>query len=545
MNETYDYIIIGAGSAGCVMANRLSETGDKVLLLEAGPMDRNLLIHIPAGVYSVYRDPKINWNYQTEDEPALDGRNVDMPRGKVVGGSSSINSMVYMRGHPLDYDRWEADYDLPGWSYADCLPYFKAGETSDRGADDWRGDSGPLSVTRGGLDNPLYDAFIEAGDQAGQGRSEDLNGYNPEGVARFDATKRKGRRCSAAVAHLRPALARENLTLMTDVLARRILFDGVWAEGVAFEHRGQQRNAHAAKEVILCGGAINSPQLLMLSGVGPGDHLRAHGIDPVLEVNGVGQNLMDHPTVMLKYACKKPVTIDYLQNPLRKAMAGTRWLLNQTGPAASNVWEAGGLVRGNSDVPYPNLQYHFGPVAAEFKNGRMKLFQAFSIHVDQLRPRFRGEVRLTSADPKTKPALYFNYLSTAHDEREIIEGVRKCREVIAQRAFDGFRGEELCPGPDIQIDLEILAAVRGMTETDYHPCGTCRMGGDEDAVVDGEMRVRGVEGLRVVDASVMPQIISANLNGPIQMIAARAADFVLGRPQLPAFHARFSFQEQA
>lgn len=542
MANTYDYIIVGAGSAGCVMANRLSETGDSVLLLEAGPMDRSLMIHIPAGVYSVYRDPKLNWNYQTEDEAALDGRNIFMPRGKVVGGSSSINSMVYMRGHPLDYDRWEADYDLPGWSYADCLPYFKAGEASDRGADDWRGDSGPLSVTRGGHSNPLYDVFVEAGEQAGQGRSEDLNGYNPEGMARLDATKRNGRRCSAAVAHLRPALARTNLTLMTNVLARRILMDGVRAEGIEFDQRGKRQTAFAAKEVILCGGAINSPQLLMLSGIGPGDHLRAHGIEPLLDVKGVGQNLMDHPTVVVQYACKKPVTIDYLQNPLHKAAAGARWLINQTGPAASNVWEAGGLVRGNTDVAYPNLQYHFGPVAADFEGGRMKLSQAFSIHIDQLRPRFRGEVLLRSADPTAKPALHFNYLTTAHDEREIIEGVRKCREVIAQRAFDEFRGEEILPGADLTTDADILAAVRGMTETDYHPCGTCRMGGDEAAVVDGEMRVRGAEGLRVVDASVMPHIISANLNGPTQMIAARAADFVLGRPQLPPFHARFRFQ---
>ena len=541
MSETYDYIIVGAGSAGCVMANKLSEIGDSVLLLEAGPMDRNLLIHIPAGVYSVYRDPKINWNYQTEDEPALHGRNISMPRGKVVGGSSSINSMVYMRGHPLDYDRWASEFGLPGWSYADCLPYFKAGEASDRGADDWRGGDGPLSVTRGGLGNPLYDVFVEAGGQAGQGQSEDLNGYNPEGVARFDATKRNGRRCSAAVAHLKPALKRPNLTLLTRVLARQILFNGARAEGIEFDLRGTRHKAFAGKEVILCGGAINSPQLLMLSGVGPGDHLRAQGIEPVLDVKGVGQNLMDHPTVVVQYACKKPVTIDYLQNPIHKAMAGARWLANQTGPAASNVWEAGGLVRGNDDVPHPNLQYHFGPVAADFENGRMKMSQAFSIHIDQLRPRFRGEVLLRSANPLDKPALHFNYLSTPHDELEIIEGVRKCREVIAQRAFDEFRGEEILPGADVRTDSEILAAVRGMSETDYHPCGTCRMGGDEDAVVDGEMRVRGAEGLRVVDASVMPNIISANLNGPTQMIAARAADFVLGRPQLPPFRAKFSF----
>lgn len=328
MSETYDYIIVGAGSAGCVMANKLSEIGDSVLLLEAGPMDRNLLIHIPAGVYSVYRDPKINWNYQTEDEPALHGRNISMPRGKVVGGSSSINSMVYMRGHPLDYDRWASEFGLPGWSYADCLPYFKAGEASDRGADDWCGGDGPLFVTRGGLGNPLYDVFVEAGGQAGQGQSEDLNGYNPEGVARFDATKRNGRRCSAAVAHLKPALKRPNLTLLTRVLARQILFNGARAEGIEFDLRGTRHKAFAGKEVILCGGAINSPQLLMLSGVVPGDHLRAQGIEPVLDIKGVGQNLMDHPTVVVQYACKKPVTIDYLQNPIHKAMAGARWLAN-------------------------------------------------------------------------------------------------------------------------------------------------------------------------------------------------------------------------
>ena len=541
--DTYDYVIAGAGSAGCVLANKLSADGrNSVLVLEAGPMDRDLMIHVPAGVYKAYRDPKINWNYVTENEPELFGRNVDMPRGKVVGGSSSINSMVYMRGHPLDYDRWAGERGLTQWRYADCLPYLKAGEASDRGADDWRGGDGPLGVTKGSFDNPLFDTFIEAGDQVGQGRSDDLNGYQPEGVAQLDATKKDGRRCSAAVAHLKPALGRSNLKLLTRAMVRRVIIDGNRASGIVFEHCGERRTVHAEKEVILCGGAINSPQTLMLSGIGPAEHLRAHGIEPVLDLPGVGRNLQDHASIIVQYACTKSFAIHKVDAPLRRMLAGAQWLINRSGIAASNIWEAGGLIRGNGDVPYPNLQYHFGPVGFEYDGDKIRLRQAFALHIDQLRPRSRGHIELKSANPDDKPAMFFNYLDDRHDLMELVEGVHRARELTSQPAFDAFRGAELDPGPDVRTDREIEAAIRAMTVTDFHPCGSCRMGNGSDAVVDGELRVHGIEGLRVVDASVMPQIISGNLNAPTQMIAARATDFILCQSQLPPFEARFSFQ---
>ncbi|MEM7216182.1 MAG: GMC family oxidoreductase N-terminal domain-containing protein, partial [Pseudomonadota bacterium] len=379
-SQAFDYIVVGAGSAGCVLANKLSADGsNRVLILEAGPMDRDIMIHMPAGVYKVYQDPKINWNYNTEDEPKLFDRNISMPRGKVVGGSSSINSMVYMRGHPLDYDRWADEHGLEHWRYANCLPYFKTGETSDRGADDWRGDSGPLGVTKGYYDNPLYDAFIDAGEQAGQGRSEDLNGFNPEGVARFDATKRNGRRCSAAVAYLRPALSRQNLTLLTRAMVWNIEFEGNRAAGITFQRNGKMQTVYAEKEVILCGGAINSPQTLMLSGIGPENHLREHGIEPRVNLPGVGQNLQDHASIVVQYECKKSFPIHKITNPARKVAAGAWWVFTRDGIVASNIWEAGGLIRGNDQVPYPNLQYHFGPVGFEYEGTKIKLRQAFAI----------------------------------------------------------------------------------------------------------------------------------------------------------------------
>ena len=541
--NTFDYIIVGAGSAGCVLANKLGADGRKtILILEAGPMDHDLMIHVPAGVYRTWHEPKLNWNYHTEPEPELHDRSVFMPRGKVVGGSSSINSMVYMRGHPLDYDRWASECGLTQWRYEHCLPYFKAGETSDRGGDDWRGDSGPLGVSKGSFDNPLYDAFIAAGEQAGQGRSDDLNGFNPEGVARFDATKKNGRRCSAAVAHLRPALKRGNVTLLVRAMAKRVLFTGNRAYGIAFDHKGAERIVHAGTQVILSGGAINSPQLLMLSGIGPADHLSDKGIKPFVNLPGVGQNLQDHASIILQYECTKSFPIHKVDAPWRKAAAGLQWVFTRSGMAASNIWEAGGLIRGNDQVTYPNLQYHFGPVGFEYNDGDIKLLQAFAIHVDQLRPRSKGAMFLKSGNPYDKPSLHFAYLAEPGDLDELVEGVHKTRDLVAQNAFDDLRGAELVPGPQVGSDAEIRDWVRLATTTDFHPCGTCRMGHGADAVVDDEMRVYGVEGLRVVDASVIPQIMSGNMNAPTQMIAARAADHITGVPQLAPEKVKFAFE---
>ena len=546
-NKIYDYIIVGAGSAGCVLANRLSEDGTySVLVLEAGPMDRNPLIHIPAAVFKVFKNPKLNWNFMTEGEPETSNRSIEMPRGKVIGGSSSINSMVYMRGHPLDYDRWGNDFNLPKWSYAQCLPYFKAGETSDRGADDWRGGSGPLNTTKGKLESPLFEAFVDAGAQSDHGYSEDLNGYKPEGIARFDSTTRNGRRCSAAVAHLYPALRRKNCTLVTGATVQKITIEGDRATGIEYTHDGNLNRVEASHEIILSGGAINSPQILMMSGIGPADHLCKHGIEVKLDLPGVGQNLQDHPTVLVKYACTKSMAIHRALHPVNLAMAGTKWLFTRRGPAASVFWEAGGLIRSSHKMDYPDIEIQFGPAGFNFmKNNGISLDQAFTVHVDQSRPTSVGHIELRSANPADKPKMFFNYLETEDDRQRLIQGIRRTREIIAQKAFDPYRGEEIYPGPDLTTDAELLNYIKANVSTDYHPSCTCRMGMDADAVVDEEMRVHGINGLRVVDASIMPRITSANLNAPTQMIAARAADFILGRPQLEPFKANFHFMENA
>ncbi|MBT8437157.1 MAG: choline dehydrogenase, partial [Gammaproteobacteria bacterium] len=496
MNREYDYIILGAGSAGCVLANRLSESGEhSVLIVEAGPVDSKLLIHIPAGVYSVYKDPSINWNYNSEAEPDLHQRNIELPRGKVLGGSSSINSMVYMRGHPKDYDRWNDELGLKGWSYADCLPYFKRGESSERGENEWRGGSGPLGVSRARLENPLFDALLEAGKTSGQGHSEDLNAYKPEGLARFDSTTRDGRRCSAAVAHLKPSLSRPNLDLVTHALVEQVLLENKRATGVRFQHRGKVQIIRANREVILCCGAIKSPQVLMLSGIGPAAELNKHGISIRHEMPTVGQNLQDHLKIHCTWRCTRPITYQHVAKPWHKLAIGLRWLVKKEGFGASNIWEAGGLIRGNESVDYPNLQYHFAPMAATYEGRKIKLAQGFTLQVEQLRPTSRGQVTLNSADPTDKPAACFNYLSNDHDLRELVEGYHKINELIMQPAFIASRGDRTSPEPDIKSDNEIEDWIRATASTDYHPSGSCRMGNDDDAVVDAEMKVHGIERL--------------------------------------------------
>ena len=543
MKMEYDYIILGAGSAGCVLANRLSESGEhSVLVIEAGPMDRKLLIHIPAGVHSVYKDPSINWNYQSEVEADLEQRNIELPRGKVVGGSSSINSMVYMRGHPLDYDRWQQELGLEGWSYANCLPYFRKGETCERGENEWRGGSGPLGVSSAKLENPLFDAFLEAGTQSGQGRSDDLNGYKPEGLARLDSTIWKGRRSSAAVAHLKPALSRANLDLVTDALVERIEIENHRAVAVKFLHRGVAKNLRANREIIVSCGAIKSPQLLMLSGIGPRAELDQHQIKPVHVMAGVGRNLQDHIKIHCAYRSTQAITYHRVDRPWNKLAIGLRWLATKKGFAASNIWEAGGLIHGNETVDYPNLQYHFAPIAVFYEGRKIKLLQGFTLQIDQLRPASRGYIGLHSADPADRPAVHFNYLSDPKDIQELIEGRHRIQELVSQPAFDAFRGEPIDPASDLETDREIINWIRETASTDFHPSCSCRMGMDDYAVVDAQMKVHGIDGLRVVDASVMPDIVSGNLNAPIQMIAARAADFILGNPALAAEQASFHFQ---
>ena len=543
MKSEYDYIILGAGSAGCVLANRLSESGEfKVLVVEAGPMDNKLMIHIPAGVHSVYKDPGINWNYQSEQEPDLAQRQVELPRGKVLGGSSSINSMVYMRGHPLDYDRWNNEPGLDGWSYADCLPYFRAGETSERGEDAWRGGSGPLGVARAKLENPLFDAFLEAGGSSDQGQSQDLNGFQPEGVARLDSTIRNGSRCSAAVAHLKPALVRSNLELITQALVECVLLDNKRARGVRIQHRGDSHEIRARREVIVACGAIKSPQLLMLSGIGPAAELEKHGIEVRQELPGVGQNLQDHLKIHCTWRCTQPITYQHVTRPWNKLAIGVRWLTSRSGFGASNLWEAGGLIHGNEQVAFPNLQYHFAPIAADFDGRQIRMSQGFTLQADQLRPASRGKILLNSANPADKPAVHFNYLADPQDLRELHEAYHKINELVSQPAFDTLRGERCTPAPAVKSSRDIEHWIRATASTDYHPSCSCRMGTDEQAVVDRELKVHGIDGLRVVDASVMPDIVSGNLNAPTQMIAARAADFILGKAPLAAEFASFHFQ---
>ncbi len=532
--QEFDYIIAGAGSAGCVLANRLTEDdGARVLVLEAGPQDYSLFIHMPSAFAYPMASTKYNWHYESEPEPFLNNRRLHCPRGHVIGGSSSINGMVYIRGHAFDYDAWAKYPGLENWSYFDCLPYFKKSETRLTGGDAYRGNSGPLFVTTASGSNPLYPAFIEAGRQAGYPVTDDLNGYQQEGLGRMDMTTYKGQRWSAARAHLRPAQKRGNLEVRTRCLVTRIIFEGRRAVGVEYRRGGRLETARAAREVIISGGAINSPQMLMLSGIGNADDLNKLAIPVVHHLPGVGENLQDHIEAYVQYACKQPITLYGATNPLAKLKIGVEWILTGKGLGGTNHFEAGGFIRSDAGVVHPDLQYHFLPMAVSYDGTSAAKGHGYQAHIGPMRPTSRGTIKLKSADPREHPRVLFNYMQTEQDRKEMRAGVRLTREIMTQKAFDPFRGAELAPGPDAVSDAGIDAFVREKAESAYHPSCSCRMGADDMAVVDGSARVHGVEGLRVVDASIMPDVISGNLNVPVIMMAEKLADVIRGRAPLP------------
>ncbi|MGF1622370.1 MAG: choline dehydrogenase [Rhodomicrobiaceae bacterium] len=533
-----DFIVIGSGSAGSALAARLSEDGrHSVVVLEYGGTDAGPFIQMPGALSYPMNMSRYDWGFRTEPEPGLGGRRLACPRGKVIGGSSSINGMVYVRGHAHDYDHW-ADEGADGWAFADVLPYFKRMENwhdGGHGGDpDWRGRSGPLHVKRGPRQNPLYHAFVEAGAQAGFERTDDYNGEKQEGFGPMEQTVWQGRRWSAANAYLKPALKRSNVKLIR-CLARRIVIENGRAVGVEISRGGCRRTVRARREVIVSASAINSPKLLMLSGIGPAEHLVEHGIGVVADRPGVGQNLQDHLELYIQQACTQPITLYKHWSLLGKALAGAEWLFFKTGLGASNQFESAAFVRSRAGIPYPDIQFHFLPFAVRYDGAAAAEGHGFQAHVGPMLSPSRGEITLKSAEPKEPPRILFRYMSHEQDWIDFRRCIRLTREIFAQAAFDPYRGKEIQPGSAVQSDDELDGFIREHAESAYHPCGTCRMGRaeDETAVVDPQCRVIGVEGLRVVDSSIFPRITNGNLNAPSIMAGEKAADHILGRPPLP------------
>lgn len=542
MSADFDFIIIGAGSAGCVLADRLSADGkNRVLLLEFGGSDRSIFIQMPAALAYPMHSKKYNWGYESEPEPALNGRRLSCPRGKGLGGSSSINGLVYVRGNPMDFERWQDEHGAKGWGYAQVLPYFKRAEGRQEGGDAYRGGDGPLSTAYGTLNNPLHHAWLEAAQQAGYALTEDYNGFRQEGFGRMDMTVRDGTRCSAAKAYLYPARKRANLQIVQHALATRIVFDGTRAVGVDYIRAGKTCTAYASREVILSGGPINSVQLLKLSGIGPAAELQSHGIKVIADRPGVGANLQDHLEFYFQMACTKPVSLYRQANLLGKALAGAQWLFLRSGIGATNHFESCGFIRSRAGIPYPDIQYHFFPMAINYDGSALATEHGFQAHVGPMRSKSRGSVTLRSADPRDPPHIRFNYMSHPDDWVDMRACVRLTREIFQQPAFAPLRGREIQPGADCTTDDQIDAFIADKVESALHPSCTCKMGAPDDpmAVVDPELRVIGVTGLRIADSSVMPAITTGNLNAPTIMIGEKAADHILGKPLLAPSNAPF------